>query len=79
MPLTQFDLGDALGLTNIHVNRTLRKMRARGLIVLRSRTRTIPNFKAIQRIALFGPDYLHLSGEDAIARTRPSTGIAGAR
>lgn len=33
MPLTQADLGDATGLTKVHVNRTLREMERRGLIL----------------------------------------------
>ena len=32
MPLTQADLGDAVGLTKVHVNRTIREMERRGLI-----------------------------------------------
>ncbi len=32
LPLTQADLGDALGLTKVHVNRTLRAMEAEGMI-----------------------------------------------
>lgn len=36
MPLTQESLADALGLTSVHVNRTLQLMRREGLIDLRS-------------------------------------------
>ncbi len=32
LPLTQTDLGDALGLTKVHVNRTVREMEARAMI-----------------------------------------------
>ena len=32
MPLTQEDIGDATGLTKVHVNRTLREMERRGMI-----------------------------------------------
>ena len=32
MPLTQADIGDATGLTKVHVNRTLREMERRGMI-----------------------------------------------
>ncbi|MFS0771999.1 Crp/Fnr family transcriptional regulator [Sphingomonas sp. 1P08PE] len=32
LPLTQTDLGDALGLTKVHVNRTVREMETRGMI-----------------------------------------------
>uniref|UniRef100_UPI0030137D3F helix-turn-helix domain-containing protein n=1 Tax=Methylobacterium nigriterrae TaxID=3127512 RepID=UPI0030137D3F len=35
LPLTQGELGDVLGLTNVHVNRVLQDLRKRNLIVLR--------------------------------------------
>ncbi len=38
MPLTQEHIGDALGLTSVHVNRTLRKLQKRGLINIAKRT-----------------------------------------
>lgn len=37
MPLTQVDLADIVGLTPVHVNRTLQDMRMRGLIDLQAR------------------------------------------
>src|ERR1700712_705904 len=36
-PLTQVDLADLLGLTSVHVNRTIKWLRAEGLIVLKHR------------------------------------------
>ncbi len=53
MPLTQIDLADVTGLTPVHVNRTLQKMRARGLVELRSRWLRIPDLAELGRIALF--------------------------
>lgn len=41
LPLTQTDLGDALGLTKVHVNRTFREMEARGMISRAGRRVTI--------------------------------------
>ena len=38
LPFTQGDLGDALGLSNVHVNRVLQEMRGKSLITLRSQT-----------------------------------------
>ncbi|GGB25378.1 Crp/Fnr family transcriptional regulator [Sphingomonas metalli] len=37
LPLTQTDLGDALGLTKVHVNRTMREMEERGMIARNGR------------------------------------------
>lgn len=64
-PVTQVELADATGLTNVHVNRTLREMRASGLIVLKGRQLTIPHLWALQKAALFNPNYLHLDHEGA--------------
>jgi CRP-like cAMP-binding protein len=37
LPLTQADIGDALGLTKVHVNRTFREMEKRGMIARNGR------------------------------------------
>lgn len=60
MPLTQADLGDALGLSYVHVNRTLQDIRAMKLIELRGRRLTVLNEPGLQALALFNPNYLHL-------------------
>ena len=62
-PLTQNDIAEATGLTQVHVNRTLRQLRVDGLIELADRVMTIPNLKALMRASLFSAAYLHL-GED---------------
>lgn len=59
MPLTQIDLGEATGMTAVHVNRTLQELRREGLIVLNNRILTIPDRHALQRVAMFNPSYLH--------------------
>lgn len=58
-PITQADLGDAMGLSTVHINRTLKELRAAGLIRLRGRQLTIPDFAALQAASLFDPSYLH--------------------
>ncbi|GJE28721.1 Crp/Fnr family transcriptional regulator [Methylobacterium organophilum] len=63
LPVTQVDLADALGLSNVHVNRVLQELRANGLIVLRGRHLTIPDFQALAANSLFNPHYLHLGHE----------------
>lgn len=60
LPLTQEDLADVLGVTPVHVNRTLQALRAAGLIVLRKRRLVIPNVKQLKAFCGFDPDYLHL-------------------
>ncbi|WP_102960245.1 Crp/Fnr family transcriptional regulator [Mangrovicella endophytica] len=63
-PLTQTELAEATGLTSVHVNRTLQTMRNSGLIRLADRTLSIPDLTALQDIALFSPDYLHLNEKE---------------
>ncbi len=62
-PLTQSDLGEATGLSNVHVNRVLQELRSANLIVLKQRKLTIPDLAALQHAALFNENYLHLGGE----------------
>jgi CRP-like cAMP-binding protein len=60
MPITQIELADAMGLTAVHVSRTLKTMRAEGLVKLNDRELLIPDFGALQAVGLFNPNYLHL-------------------
>ena len=60
-PMRQEQIGDLLGLTNIHVNRTLRQLRGDGLIQLCDRVLTIPDVEALRYAAGFDPAYLHMN------------------
>ena len=64
MPLTQEQLGDALGLTPVHVNRMMQQLRGDGLIVTSGRTMTLPDVAGIRAVADFSPAYLHVHAED---------------
>jgi CRP-like cAMP-binding protein len=61
MPITQNDLGDAMGQTSVHINRTLQELRGMGLITLRGRRLTIHDPAALARLAHFDTGYLHLT------------------
>jgi len=58
--LTQADLGDMTGLTPVHVNRTLRKLREAGLAVVRDGFVSVPDLRHLQEFAGFDPTYLYL-------------------
>ncbi len=64
-PITQAELGEATGLSTVHVNRTLQELRGSNLIVLRDKVLTIPDLAALQRASMFSPNYLHLDREGA--------------
>ena len=57
-PLTQHDLADALGLTAIHVNRTLRVLRERGLVAFQNGQVEFLDHAGLARFARFDRSYL---------------------
>lgn len=61
MPLRQTDFADALGLTSVHVNRTLKILRDEGVIELYARRLTIRDWDTLCAVAEFDPKYLHLA------------------
>ena len=63
LPITQIEIGDALGLSNVHVNRVLQELRAKGLITLRGRSLVITDWAALSEAGEFDPTYLHLEPE----------------
>lgn len=62
-PVTQEQLGEATGISTVHVNRTLQEMREAGLIELRGKTLTVPDLEALKTAAMFNDNYLHLDRE----------------
>jgi CRP-like cAMP-binding protein len=62
LPMTQEQLADSLGLTPVHVNRTLKALEAEGLIERHRRHISFPSFGELSKMADFNPRYLHLKG-----------------
>jgi CRP-like cAMP-binding protein len=60
LPITQAELGDALGLSTVHVNRVLQDLRKDGLIVLRGGLLSAPDWEGLKQAGEFDPTYLHL-------------------
>lgn len=60
MPITQVELADATGMTQIHVNRVLQALRADGLISSHKNQITVPDWQKLKDAAEFEPLYLHL-------------------
>jgi CRP-like cAMP-binding protein len=59
-PMTQTDLGDAAGISTVHVNRTLRDLRDRGLVTWGARSVTINDWAGLMAVGDFDPSYLQL-------------------
>ncbi len=61
-PLTQYHLADALGLSDVHVNRVLRQLREMGLVTFQNGRVTFDDFAALVTFADFEGDYLDHNG-----------------
>jgi DNA-binding transcriptional regulator LsrR (DeoR family) len=60
-PLTQEQIADATGLTAVHTNRTLQRLRKMGLISLSSSKLTILDWDGLAEAGDFSERYLHHS------------------
>lgn len=60
LPITQQELGDTVGLSIVHVNRSLKVLRERGLATFQKQSVEIPNISRMQDFADFRDSYLHL-------------------
>jgi CRP-like cAMP-binding protein len=70
-PITQEELADALGLSVVHVNRVLQRLRRDGLITLRARKLSIHDRDALRRLGGFDGRYLSV-GPDATEGATPA-------
>ncbi len=67
LPMTQEQLGDATGLTSVHVNRTLKSLEAKGFIErLSPRAVTIGDWKKLADVGDFDSGYLHMKEDDSV-------------
>jgi CRP-like cAMP-binding protein len=62
-PITQAELGDALGISTVHVNRVLQGLRGDNLIEFDGRTLSILNWPRFADLAGFDGRFLHLNLE----------------
>jgi DNA-binding transcriptional regulator LsrR (DeoR family) len=56
--MTQEDIADTVGLTLVHVNRTLRSLRQEGLVRLAHHSLTILDYKALSELAGYNAENL---------------------
>jgi CRP-like cAMP-binding protein len=63
LPISQGDLGDMLGLSVVHTNRTLQELRVAKLVSWEHGVITILDPDGLSRLADFDPTYLHLRKE----------------
>ena len=63
--LTQGQMAEAMGLTQVHVNRIVQQLRLRCAVEIRNMRLEIPDFAQLAALASFNATYLHL-GEPAM-------------
>lgn len=63
LPLTQMELGDALGLSAVHINRTLQELRSEHLFTWEGQRIEVLDWDRLKSRARFDPLYLHLERE----------------
>jgi CRP-like cAMP-binding protein len=65
LPMTQEQLGDATGLTSVHVNRTIKALEAQGLIERANpRSIHIGDWRKLAEVGDFDSNYLHLRKDE---------------
>jgi CRP-like cAMP-binding protein len=70
LPIRQMDLADATGLSVVHTNRVLKKLRQAGLLDLKQNLLTVPNIQRLEEFCGFDRAYLHPH-----RRAHPLTGM----
>ena len=73
LPVTQAEMGDALGISEVYANRMLRRLQNEKLIVYDQRVVRIPDLDALKHAAEFDGQYLHLDGAPQAVRDAVST------
>ena len=63
-PLSQTQIGECLGYTQMHVNRMLKKLRESGLIAGTGQVVEILDLDGLKELGEFDPAYLYLSGRE---------------
>jgi len=65
--MAQTEFADALGFSNVHVNRVFQQLRAEGLIEIQGTRLRVPDWDRLKEVGEFDPTYLHLVQPDLAA------------
>jgi CRP-like cAMP-binding protein len=60
LPITQTELSDTMGLSVVHVNRSLKELREAGLVTMKDNRIVIRDVHRLKEYSGFDPAYLHL-------------------
>ena len=75
LPVTQQELGEALGLSTVQVNRSLQALRAQELLVFTGGKVTIPDFVRLKELSGFTPEYIQMTPMSNEVIERRSSGF----
>ena len=65
LPISQTDLADTIGTSNVHLNRVLQELRKAKLITWKGDTLVILDIDQLMKFSGFNPNYLHIGGNGA--------------
>ena len=65
MPLSQIQVGECLGFSQMHVNRLMRELREMGLVTMNSRRVDIHDWDGLREVAEFDATYLYLGSRES--------------
>lgn len=68
LPLNQLEIGETLGISAVHTNRTLQALRDDGLVEFSRRRITVPDVARLHAYCEFDPNYLHLTKRKSIVK-----------
>ena len=77
LPVTQAELADTTGMTTVHVNRSIQRLRQDGLIVMKDGWMTILDFDRLSKISGFSATYLHTNGPPVEQKLRSRLNSSG--
>jgi len=60
LPITQAELADTMGLSGVHMNRVIQRLREQKLITLTGKNLVILDFDRLAGASAFNANYLHL-------------------
>jgi CRP-like cAMP-binding protein len=64
LPVTQVELADVLGMSAVHINRTIQELRTRRLITLEGKNLILLDRDGLEKLGDFDPAYLHINPRD---------------
>ena len=75
LPLSQEKLGECTGLSAVHVNRVLGRLKKAGLVSFQRNRVAVEDLPALEKMSGFDPSYLHLKDQAGgpIRRTKQTT------